>query len=447
MSSLPTPCSNASGRSGLVRVGVCVRAASRRRRAACGDTSHSQRGSRPSRAHRLPVLCAAAAPRALPQRSERRRDLNSTKSVKYVRLFFSKSYTRNNTKRSGALARAAPWSGEMLRARLALVAVWVHLEAGVGVYGCTDDAKWDNGAGKRCDDYAAKYCAGGHFLAGSEWAGGATFRHPELHCCACGNVTDFARPDFARPPPPDATASPRFERHRYKRCRTVTSVIPLSNISKMSTLSSLSSALAAVAMSACEHQCEIIHCGCFHLARDSCRIARHASLLKTDAPGSAGELSHSTLAHSTRTPNSHTKILKPIVAPHVARSHSSSTLSPVPQYSSTHTCSFCRLFPQPAYMRIISEADKHVLVSGHCGVHSRKGVDGQHHKGVHTKGVHTHGVRIKRRRTPKFYMYEGDAFEWGARLTEVLSHPPTSPICRTPLFPHLTFLFFFRVLP
>jgi hypothetical protein len=50
----------------------------------------------------------------------------------------------------------------MFGARLALVAVWVHLA--VGVYGCTDDAEWDNGAGKRCDEYAAKYCSGGHLL-------------------------------------------------------------------------------------------------------------------------------------------------------------------------------------------------------------------------------------------------------------------------------------------
>ena len=96
--------------------------------------------------------------------------LGVTHAVPEVRTFSNKTKRSGALAKSGALARAAPWlepraapwSGEMFGARLALVAVWVHLA--VGVYGCTDDAEWDNGAGKRCDEYAAKYCAGGHLL-------------------------------------------------------------------------------------------------------------------------------------------------------------------------------------------------------------------------------------------------------------------------------------------
>ena len=61
---------------------------------------------------------------------------------------------------------------------------------GGGAAGCTDEAGWRNGdrpgGALTCSDYAARYCAGGAFRPGSEWASGEGFRYPERACCACG---------------------------------------------------------------------------------------------------------------------------------------------------------------------------------------------------------------------------------------------------------------------
>lgn len=61
---------------------------------------------------------------------------------------------------------------------------------GGGAAGCTDEAGWRNGdrpgGSLSCTDYGTRFCAGGRFRPGSEWASGEGFRYPERACCACG---------------------------------------------------------------------------------------------------------------------------------------------------------------------------------------------------------------------------------------------------------------------
>ena len=55
--------------------------------------------------------------------------------------------------------------------------------------GCEDTPGWTNGdrpgGALVCADYVARgHCAGGQVL--TSWAAGASFNHPQKHCCACG---------------------------------------------------------------------------------------------------------------------------------------------------------------------------------------------------------------------------------------------------------------------
>lgn len=57
--------------------------------------------------------------------------------------------------------------------------------------GCQDTPGWRNKYGSDCHAFLDDgHCRGGGFLKGHEWAAGAEFGSPGVHCCVCGKSDD-----------------------------------------------------------------------------------------------------------------------------------------------------------------------------------------------------------------------------------------------------------------
>jgi len=86
-----------------------------------------------------------------------------------------------------------------------------------GIPGCKDTPEFDNGTGRGCDTYIDEgWCSDGKVI--ESWTAGSQYKHPELHCCACGKTEDVEFKVEPPKPKPCYTTNRKVCNHCLIRC-------------------------------------------------------------------------------------------------------------------------------------------------------------------------------------------------------------------------------------